>query len=86
MSCDSWLLDENLSDYLSADSNIIKFASLFDRISREESSSIIKYLFKWDTTPENLIYEAPTSSLASRVKEDFLDGKTFYEALGILKK
>jgi hypothetical protein len=86
MSCDSWLLDENLSDYLSADSNIIKFASLFNRISRKESSSIIKYLWRWDTTPENLIYEAPTSSLASRVKEDFLDGKTFYEALDILKK
>jgi hypothetical protein len=86
MSCDSWLLDEGLSSYLSEDSNIIGFASLFDRISKKESSSIIKYLFLWDTTPENLVYAMPTSSFSLRVKEDFLRGKIFYEVYGILKK
>ena len=42
--CDSWLLDKNLKNFLRPDSNILKFQSEFDMISYTESDSVLRYL------------------------------------------
>lgn len=84
--CDSWLLDPTLSEYLSPESNIIRFGNMFDRVGSEESNALIKYLFPHDMTEERLPDAAPTSSLAAKVKDAILSGKSFNQTLGVIKK
>lgn len=84
--CHSWLLDETLNKYLSSNSGIIKFSSLFDKVYSNESYSILKYVISWDTTTENLIEKTPVSSFATSIKQAVLNGEKFYETLGYIKK
>lgn len=84
--CHSWLLDDTLKKFLKSDSGIIAFSSLFDKIYHDPSYSILKFMFTWDTTIDNLIDKKPTSSLAQKVKDAVLSGEKFYETLGVIKK
>lgn len=84
--CHSWLLDETLKKVLKKESNILKFQTLFDIVSKSPSDAILKYIFTWDTTKENLVQKECTSSLAKLVKETVLSGETFFESNGIIKK
>jgi predicted TIM-barrel fold metal-dependent hydrolase len=84
--CHSWLLDDTLKDYLPENSGIVTFGDMFDKVENEESYALIKYLFEWDTTPLNVKYRHPTSSLAEKVQKAVLSGKKFYSTLGIIKK
>ena len=84
MTCKSWLLDEDLKQYLSADSGILQFAELFEIVERVESFSILKYLFAFDTTPANVRYRYPVSSFAREVQRDILAGKQFYASHGVI--
>ena len=62
-SCNSWLLDETLSEFLKADSNILKFQKLFKIIETQKSYGLLGFVFKWDTRIENLRnYEATSNS------------------------
>lgn len=83
--CDSWLLDEKLKNFLNENSNILQFANMFEVIENKKSNAIIKYLFSWDTTPSNLHLKNPTSSFSTKIKNAVLIGETFNESLGILK-
>ncbi len=83
--CHSWLLDDTLKKYLPAESNIIRFGDMFDKIEEDDSFALIRYLFRWDTNEVNLRYAYPTSTLAEKVKRAVLHGETFHEALGIIK-
>ena len=84
--CHSWLLDDTLKEYLPAESAIVRFGDMFDKIKADQGWSIIRYLFAWNTTPLNLKYRHPTSSLAEKVQRDVLGGKKFYDVLGVIKK
>lgn len=84
ITCYSWLLDDNMLKFVSQDSNIYKFASMFKKGKKEKSNEIIKYLFTWDTTLENLKDKKANSSLAQKVKDAILSGETFYEVNGVL--
>lgn len=84
--CSSWLLDETLKEYLSADSGIIQFGNMFDKVDEEESNALIRYLFAWDTTILNIQYRHPVSSFAEKVKKAVLKGVKFHETLGVIKK
>lgn len=84
--CHSWLLDESLKNYVNGESNILKFANLFEIIEKEKSNAIIRYLFTWDTTTINLPTKVSISSFADKVKKAVLKGETFYESVGIIKK
>lgn len=84
--CHSWLLDDTLKKYLNENSNILKFASMFKIIDKNESYNLIKYIFTWDTTVINLPYKLSASNFANNVKSAVLKGETFYEKLGIIKK
>ena len=86
ITCHSWLLDSELDRYLPEGSNIIKFGDLFDRVDKNESFALIRYLFRWDTTPENIAYAVPNSSFAEKVRRAVMRGEKFREMLGILKE
>lgn len=82
----SWLLDDTLKKYLPAESGILQLASLFDPVEKTPSYALLKYIFAWDTTPLNLRYRYPVTSLAAAVQKAVLAGETFYEVLGVIRK
>ena len=84
-SCHSWLMDKSLKELLKPDSNILMFQDMFDVFVPEESYAILRYVFKWNTTKENLDSCVAVSSFAKKVKERVKDGKKFHEALGIIE-
>lgn len=83
--CHSWLMDKKLDEVLSPDSNIIRFRDMFDIVHEQPSDAILKYVFRWDTTVENLAHAPAASGFAQRVKERRLAGERFNESFGILK-
>ncbi len=83
--CHSWLMDSALKNILKADSNILEFQDMFEIFMPEESYSILKYIFKWDTTKESLKYCDVTSGFAQKVKEWVENNKKFYEAIGVIE-
>ncbi len=84
--CHSWLLDEKLREVLRAGSNILAFGDMFDRVHADDSNALIRYIFAWDTTEENLAERVPQSSLGERVKAKVLAGESFHETLGVILK
>lgn len=84
--CESWLLDEGVLKFVSKDSNIARFQKNFDVIGKKPSDSILQYVFKWDTTRENVINEMPRNDLSEAVKKEAINGTVFYEGYGIRLK
>ena len=84
--CNSWLLDEDLKEYLPATSNILRFGDLFTRVYAKEFNCLLSSVFRDDTTEENLPQAIPTTAFAQKVKDAVLGGKKFHMTLGILKK
>ena len=84
--CHSWLLDTSLSDLFSKGSNILAFQSLFDIVGADRSDAIIRYVFRWEATREDLPQLKATSSFAKLLKEHLMDGREFYEGLGIIPR
>ena len=83
--CHSWLMDSSLKNLLKKDSNMLMFQDLFEVFEPEESYSILRYVFKWNTTKENLNSCVDASSFARKVKERINDGGKFYDALGVIE-
>ena len=83
--CYSWLLFPGNHDFMPANSNILKFQTLFDKVYKNESPAILRYTIGWDTTPENLETKTPSNNFGQKIKDYFLSGGKFYEVLGILK-
>ena len=83
--CHSWLLDKD-SEILSQSYNIKNFAKRFCEIDREVSDAILRYVFRYDTTRDNLAPQEAMTSLARRVKSAVTEGKAFYEVLGYIEK
>ena len=84
--CHSWLLDETLRKYLPPESNIIKFADMFTRTDKEESSELLRYVFRWDTNSLNVKHAVVNSSFAEKIKHAFLSGEVFHEVHGAIAK
>ena len=84
--CNSWLLDEDLKDFLPETSNIIRFGNLFTRVYAKELNCLLSSIFKDDTTEENLSDAVCTSSFTRKVKEAVLGGKMFHMTLGFIRK
>ena len=84
--CRSWLLDPTLKEVLKTGSNILDFQNLFTVVFKDKSDSILKYVFSWDTTRENLSGYTSTSSFAEKVKNRIMKGGDFYTAFGFIEK
>lgn len=84
--CNSWLLDDTLKEYLPENSNIIRFGDLFTKVYSRELNCLLSSIFRADTTEENLHDAVCTSSFAQRVKDAVLSGKKFRMTLGFIPK
>ena len=85
--CHTWLLDSTLGEILKPESNILKFRSLFDDVSHEEpSDALLGYVFKWQSTREEVKSITPTTSLAKKIQQRINENGVFHEAVGIIKK
>ena len=84
--CCSWLLDPSLRELLPPDSRILSFQALFDLIGTKETDSILKFVFRHDTTRFNVRNAVACSAFAERVKRRALEGGRFYAGTGLWKK
>lgn len=84
--CNSWLLDDDLKDFLPETSNIIRFGNLFTKVYHKELNCLLGSVFKDGTTEENLADAVCTSSFAQKVKDAVLSGKKFHMTLGFIPK
>ncbi len=80
--CHSWLLDDTLKEYLPSDSNIIRFGDMFTKTVADDDNAIIRYMFEWDTTEENLSTRVPKSATAAKIKEAVERGVQFHVTFG----
>ena len=78
--CESWLLDCNLKNFLDEQSNIIKFQSNFEVISYEESNQAYERLFTLNNQKDK------ESSLQKKVRAHIKNGGKLYEGYGIINK
>ena len=83
--CHSWLIDEDLKEFLPESSNIIKFGDMFHRARNDDSNALLRYIFRWDTNEINLRYAYSSSSFSEKIKAAVLKGKVFHETLGVIK-
>ena len=84
--CHSWLLDEEIAMLLGENSNIAKFASLFKKISKDESLAATKYVFRWNIKPDEVAGENAETKLQKAIKAHLAEGKKLYQTEGIIKK
>ena len=82
--CHSWLLDDTLKKYLPSDSNIIKFGDMFTKLREDVRLDLIRYMFTWDTTKENLPERVPKGKTAERIKAAVLAGEEFHSTFGVI--
>ena len=84
--CESWLLDETLAEFLPENSNITSFRKMFEVVKTEESDAILSNIFRWNTSRRNIRNEIAATTLTKKVKEYVLKGKKFYIGYGIIEK
>lgn len=85
-SCYSWLLDDTLKAYLNPESNILKFAELFQVVEAHPSDDIIRFVFGSSASRENMDAWNCRSSFAQRIKAAIAEGREFYEVRGLIAK
>lgn len=80
----SWLLAQNLDNYLNPDSNISYFRKLFEILNYTNTTSIVKFLY--NTTSDDISAYAEDTSLRRQVKQAMQQGIKFYDGIGLLKE
>ncbi len=84
--CHSWLLDASLKEILGEESNINKFREMFTLDFAEQSDAILKYVFRWNATRNQVLKMPCASSFAQKVKNRVRAGGVFYETVGWIEK
>lgn len=84
--CLSWLLDSELKNLLSSESNILQFQDLFDVVSEDAADALLPMVFGRGVTRENIAECECKTSLARKVRDRMLAGVDFHESYGILKR
>lgn len=81
--CDSWLLSNEIKDFVSENSNIYKFSSLFTKyISKGTHPFIYKWILGFGC--EDVSAMQPSSSLAKKVQQLVLSGGDVYSRGGFI--
>lgn len=85
--CSSWLLDKTLKQFLSPDSNIVKFMDSFDIDEKTtEAYSSLTFLFGRGTEIKDLYHITPTTSLQKKVIDHLLNGGKLYSGYGFKER
>lgn len=85
-SCNSWLLDDTLREFLPPKSNILRFAEMFTIVDSKESDDITRYVFGRNITRENIGEAVCHSAFAGKIKKAIMGGKQFYCVRGLIAK
>jgi hypothetical protein len=72
--CTSWLLDEQLADYLSAESNIVRFQRRFELVPGARDSDDSVFLWVFDRVPSSVDDLQPHTRLERAVVRHVRDG------------
>ena len=78
------LLRKRLKEYLPEGSNILAFAGLFREIHEDSDNALVRYMFAWDTTVDNIADREPKSKAAAKIKDAILRGEGFHVTLGAI--
>ncbi len=84
--CDSWLLDKSLINFIKQDSNIIKFQQLFTEVSTRENYSILRFCVAWDATNENITDYSPANPFTEKIISHIQNGGKFYKTFGYIER
>ena len=82
--CLSWLLDTSISDLLGEGSNVLKFGTLFEKVSANPSDNIIGFVFGGGTARESLSGIEPKNRFQRELKDAALAGRVFYDVRGVI--
>ena len=80
----TWLLNPHMADLLGPDSNILKFATLFEVVSIHESDNIIRFVFGNGAKRTDLPNIEPKGRFQTELKRDALAGRVFYDCRGMI--
>jgi len=82
VTCDSWLLDRQLSDYLPPESNIIQFQRRFKVLEEhnDPGNSIVKFIFHTDECDVTELH--PSTTLERAIIEHIGTGRLWRNCLG----
>jgi len=85
VTCTSWLLDEQLADYLPASSNIVRFQRRFAVLPemREHDDEFVRWVF--DRVPASLDELTPSTRLERAIVKHLSDGGHWYLRSGRLE-
>lgn len=84
--CGSWLLDDGLSSFLDEKSNILAFQKLFNPYKKEESRSLLRYIFSRTTTLENISEFQTQNSFQRKLQAYIVGGGKTYECFGVRER
>ena len=82
--CNSWLLDPTLVEFMSRDSNIITFGNMFHRVHTGIGNYMLDYLYPIGTKLETLPDVTPKNRLAAAIKDALLAGRKFFPSFGVI--
>jgi hypothetical protein len=83
--CYSWLLWSDLEDFLGADSNILKFAKLFELEFEKEQDDAIIFAISKLAKKENIAEFEVKTGLQKKLQAHVLAGGKLYVGAGIRK-
>ncbi len=84
--CHSWLLGKMPFEILGENSNIVRFAAMFNVYDYKPSDAAIRYVFKWNTNRETVKDAAAKSRFAEMVKARVLSGGLLDSGSGFIRK
>jgi len=80
--CHSWLLDELYEKFLKKDSNIGRFRKMFKAYRRDETDSVIKFVFGKAVTRDNISGYQSMNGFQEKLKRYILEGGKLYVTCG----
>ena len=84
ITCLSWVLDDSVADLLGQGSNVLKFATLFEIVAKNQSDNIIRFVFGGGATRDKLPDIAPVGRFQTALRESAMAGRVFYDARGVI--
>lgn len=81
--CHSWMMDPQLDEMLGTESNIVKFARRFTRLShKSDGQAIFTFIFMKPDMNFDINDLPENTTLERKAKQHYLDGKAVYECSG----
>ena len=85
--CFSWMLDKTLKNFLSENSNILKFQKFFEVVYEWEYDAVLNFIFKYGIESRDEMKTLPAeTSFAKKLKEYALSGGKLYNNLGVRER